>query len=99
MSKKLIYLISFVLVSALAGNAFTADDPSLVIYYSFDDVRDVIADQSSKDHDGTVQGDVTAEANGKHGGAAKFASGGYIDLDGSNFPTEDIPTSGITLAA
>jgi len=96
---KLIYLVSFVLVPALAGNAFTADDPSLVIYYSFDDVGNIVVDQSGKGHDGTVQGDVTAEANGKHGGAAKFASGSYLDLDGPSFPIEDIPTSGMTLAA
>ncbi len=99
MCGKLIYLVSFVLVLALAGNAFTADDPSLVISYSFDDVLGVIADQSGKGHDGMVQGDVTADPDGKHNGAAKFASRGYIDLDGSGFPTEDIPTSGITLAA
>ena len=99
MCGKLIYLVSFILVLALVGNAFTADDPSLVIYYSFDDVRDVIADQSGKGHDGTIQDGVTAEPDGKHNGAAKFASRGYIDLDGSGFPAEDIPTSGITLAA
>jgi len=86
MCRRLIYLVSFVLVLALAGNAFTADDPSLVIYYSFDDVRSIIADESGKGHDGTVQGNVTAELDGKHGGAAKFASGRYLDLAGSNFP-------------
>ncbi len=75
------------------------DDQSLVIYYSFDDVSGIIADQSGKGHDGTVQGDVTADTDGKQGGAAKFASGSYLDLDGPNFPPEDIPTSAITLAA
>ena len=35
---KLIYLFSFIFVLALAGNTFSADDPSLVLYYSFDDV-------------------------------------------------------------
>jgi len=99
MCRRLIYLVSFVLVLVLAGNAFTADDPSLVIYYSFDDVSGIIADQSGKGHDGTVQGNVTADTDGKQGGAAKFARGGYLDLDGPNFPVEDIPTSGITLAA
>ncbi len=99
MSKKLIYLVSFVLVLVPASNAFTADDPSLVIYYSFDDVGNIVTDQSGKGHDGTVQGDVTAEPDGKHNGAAKFASGSYLDLDGSNFPAEDIPASAITLAA
>jgi len=74
-------------------------DPSLVIYYSFDEVGDIVADQSGKGHDGTVVGDVTAEADGKYGGAANFATGSYLDLDGPNFPAEDIPTSAMTLTA
>jgi len=74
-------------------------DASLVIYYSFDEVGDIVADQSGKGHDGVVVGDVTAEANGKYGGAANFATGSYLDLDGPSFPAEDIPTSAMTLAA
>jgi hypothetical protein len=96
---KLIYPSSVVLLLVMAGNAFAADDPSLVIYYSFDNVSKVVIDQSGKGNDGTVQGDVTAEPNGKLNGAAKFAGSGYVDLDGDNFPAEDIPTSAITLAA
>ncbi|MHC4072543.1 MAG: LamG domain-containing protein, partial [Planctomycetota bacterium] len=105
MCKKLVYLTSFVLVMSLAGNAFTADDPSLIIYYSFDDVGEIVADQSGKGHDGTVVGDITAETGGKVNGAAKFegrlgaAGESYLDLDGPSFPAEDIPTSGMTLAA
>ena len=74
-------------------------DPSLVIYYSFDDVGEIVADQSGKGHDGLVVGEVTAEANGKYNGAAKFATGSYLDLGGPSFAAEDIPTSGMTLAA
>jgi len=74
-------------------------DPSLSIYYSFDDVSDVVADQSGKGHDGLVVGEVTAEAEGILAGAAKFANAGYLDLDGLNFSLEDIPTSALTLAA
>ncbi|MBW7990102.1 MAG: LamG domain-containing protein, partial [Planctomycetes bacterium] len=74
-------------------------DPSLVIYYDFDEVGDIVADQSGKGHDGVVNGDVTAEAEGKLGGAANFANGGFLDLDGPSIPAEDIPTSAMTLAA
>jgi hypothetical protein len=74
------------------------EDPSLSIYYIFDEVGDVVSDQSGKGHDGVVVGDVTAEANGMYGGAANLANAGYLDLDGANFPAEDIPTSGFTLA-
>ena len=81
----------------LAGER--APDTSLVIYYDFDEVSDIVADQSGKGHDAVVVGDVTVEAEGMYGGAASFAAGGYLDLDGANFPAEDIPTSGFTLAA
>jgi hypothetical protein len=99
MCGKLIYLFSFVLALVLAGNAFSADDPSLVIHYSFDNVSKIVIDQSGKGNDGTVQGGVTADPDGMHNGAARFTSGGFIDLDGDNFPAEDIPTSAVTLAA
>jgi len=74
-------------------------DPSLVIYYSFDEVSDVVADQSGNGHDGAVTGDITADPDGVRNGAAKFATGSYLDLDGPSIPTEHIPTSGMTLAA
>jgi len=84
-------------VRYLAGER--AGDPSLVIYYSFDEVGDIVADQSGKGHDGVVVGDVIAEADGMYNGAANFATGSYLDLDGPGFPAEDIPTSAMTLAA
>lgn len=93
------YLVSFIFMLARAGNAFSAGDPSLVIHYAFDNVGKMVIDQSGKGHNGTVQGNVAADTDGKHGGSAKFESGGYLDLDGPGFPAEDIPTSAMTLAA
>jgi len=93
--------LSYGEVRYLAGyRADTGEgDPSQVIYYSFDSVDGVVADQSGKGHDGVVTGAVTAEAGGKYNGAAKFAGGGYLDLNGPGFPAEDIPTTGMTLSA
>jgi len=91
------------LISAPTGRA--AGDPALVIYYSFDDFTDVVLDESGKGHDGVVDGDVTPWAEGKNRGAARFdgTSGpsghSFIDLNGADFPEDDIPTSAITLAA
>ena len=101
MSKKLICLISFIFVLSLANSAFAdlMNDPALVIYYSFDAFGNIVPDQSRKGHDGVVVGSVTADPDGKCNGAAKFATGSYLDLDGPSFSPEDIPTSGITLAA
>ena len=94
-------VFSLLLVTCL-NNVAPADllsDPSLVIYYSFDEVSDVVADQSGNGHDGAVTGDITADPDGVRNGAAKFATGSYLDLDGPSIPTEHIPTSGMTLAA
>ena len=101
MFRKLFYIVSFLLVFVLSTNAFAnlLADPGLVIYYSFDEVGDIVADQSGNGHDGVVNGDVTADPDGKRNGAAKFASGSYLDLDGPSIPPEHIPTTGITLAA
>ena len=101
MFKKLICLVFFTFVLGLAANASAQllGDPDLVIYFSFDEVSDIVADQSGNGHDGVVNGDVTADPGGKRGGAAKFASGSYLDLDGPGIPDEHIPKTGITLAA
>jgi hypothetical protein len=74
-------------------------DPDLVIYYSFDSFADVVPDESGKGNDGTVVGDVTPDAGGNRGGAARFANQGYLDLDGPNMPASDIPVDAMTLCA
>ncbi len=100
MSKKLMLLAIVLLVPiqmAFAANLGT--DSDLVIYYSFDEFTDVVMDQSTRGHNGTVDGDVTPDPQGLYNGAARFANGAFLDLDGPSIPPEDIPTSAITLAA
>jgi len=101
MFRKMIWLLSFVLLMVLNSNspAGFIEDSALVIYYSFDSVTDIVTDQSGNGHDGVVNGDVTFEPVGKYGGAANFASTSFLDLDGQNFPAEEVPTSAMTLAA
>jgi hypothetical protein len=97
----MIWLLSLVLLMVLNSNTSAGfiDDSDLVFYYSFDSVSDIVADQSGNGHDGVVNGDVTLEPVGKYSGAAKFASTSFLDLDGANFPTDEIPTTAMTLAA
>jgi len=101
MSKHVIYLVCSIILLSLAGPALAGlgNDPALVIYFSYDEFTDVVPDMSGKGHNGQVQGDVTFEAEGFHDGAARFANQGHLDLDGANFPDEDIPKTAITLAA
>ena len=101
MFRRLFYPVSFLLVFLLSTNTFAGllADPDLVIYYSFDEVTDIVADQSGNGYDGVVNGDITPDPEGKRNGAARFATGSYLDLDGPSIPPEHIPTSAITLAA
>ena len=107
MCRKLIYLISFILMVTLATNVYAdlITDPSIVVYYSFDEVSDIVVDQSGNGHNGVVNGDVTADPDGKRNGAAKFEGRGgpsgrsFLDLDGANFPFEENPTSAMTISA
>jgi len=99
MSERIVCLASFIFILSPAISVSSADDASAVIHYSFDEFGKIVIDQSGKGHNGAVQGTVTADSDGVHGGAARFEGGGFIDLDGDNFPTDDIPTGAITIAA
>ncbi|MHC4431965.1 MAG: LamG domain-containing protein [Planctomycetota bacterium] len=102
---KLAHLFSLVLLLGLAGNAFSdlTNDPSLVIYYDFEGFGNNLSvfDKSGKGHDATVIGSVSgiAGAGIRDSEACQVTGdGSYLDLDGLNFPTEDIPTTAFTLA-
>ena len=101
MCRQLTYLVSIFVLSVLVTHvsADLLSDPELTLYYSFDDVTDVVLDQSGHGIDGVVTGDITANPEGVRGGAAQFATGSYLDLNGPDVPSELIPTTGITLAA
>ena len=92
----ILFVISMCVLLTLSLVALAAD-PDLVIYYSFDNFGTTVIDQSGKGHDGTVVGDITPDAGGKRGGAAKFTKGSYFDLKGEIFSTADIPSDAITL--
>jgi len=93
------YLFFTVCVALVMVMGAFAQDPDLVIYYSFDSFADMVPDISGNGHDGTVVGDVTADAGGMRDGAAKFAGGAYLDLDGANFPAAQVPVEAMTLCA
>ena len=103
MCRKLAYFFSFVLVLGWVGNVFASEDPSLVIYYDFEGFGNnlFVLDKSGKGHGATVIDDVKgiAGAGVRNSEACQVTGdGSYLDLDGPNFPTEDIPTTAMTLA-
>ncbi len=108
MCRKLIYLVALVFLLGLARNvsAEIPRDPNLVIYYSYEDVGLIVADESGRGHNGTVCGDVSEYPSGiKWYKAGKFLGKwgptgySYLDLDSSTYPAEDIPKTAVTLSA
>ena len=105
MGKKLVYLTSCVLVLGLASSASSGllGDPSLSIYYDFEGFGDssTVLDKSGKGNDATVVGSVSGlvGAGARDSEACQITGhGSYLDLDGADFPAEDIPTTAFTLA-
>ena len=103
MYRKLIWPLFYVLILVWAGTTIAADDPSLVIYYDFEGFgnNSIVLDKSGKGHDATVVDDVSGltGAGIRNSEACRvIGDGSYLDLDGLNFPTEDIPTTAFTLA-
>jgi hypothetical protein len=103
MYRNLICLFSFILVSVLAGSSLAVEDPSLVIYYDFEGFgnNSTVLDKSGKGHNADVVDNVSglAGAGVRNSEACQITGeGSYLDLDGLNFPTEDIPTMAFTLA-
>ena len=75
-------------------------DPDLVLYFDYEDFDgDTVLEKSGRGYDGAINGDVTQSNDGKFGKAAHFASGSFLDLDGTNVKAEDIPTEGMSLLA
>ncbi|MCH8120793.1 MAG: discoidin domain-containing protein, partial [Planctomycetes bacterium] len=89
MSKKLIYLTSFVLVLGLALTSIVeAADPSLVGWWKFDETSGNIAyDSSGNGNDGTFVGN-PQWVPGKVGGALEFDGDDYLDC--GNGPSLEI---------
>ncbi|MDA1190223.1 MAG: LamG domain-containing protein [Candidatus Poribacteria bacterium] len=85
------------LAAAFAG---TAQDNDLILYYDYEEWgADGPVDLSGKGHVGLVVGGVERSAEGQYGGAAQFSGGGYIDLDGANWPPAQIPRDGFSVVA
>ena len=94
MYKKLVCLISFVLVLGLAGSV--SADPNLVGWWNLDESSGSTADDSSGyDNDGTVVGDVEwLPSGGQFDGAASFTGGSQrIEIS-----TSDMSASAGTVA-
>jgi hypothetical protein len=78
-----------------------AQDADLILYYDFEEFAgDEAVDMSGKGRVGVINGDVKIEADGERGNVARFAGGGsFIDMDGPNWPAEELPTDGMSLLA
>jgi len=103
LSKKLIYLTSFILVFGLVNTSVVSGvdldtDPALVGWWTFDEGSgNIAADSSGNGNDGTLNGPVEWTAEGKIGGAMKF-TGPYNYIQIQDSPSLDM-TREITIAA
>lgn len=84
--------------AALLPMALRAQDADLILYYDYETLGAKATDLSGKGHNGVVNGKIVLEA-GKHGQAARFAAMSFIDVDGPNWPADQIPRKGMSILA
>ena len=75
-------------------------DPDLVLYFDYEDFDgNTVLEKSGRGYDGEINGNVTQSDDGKFGKAGQFAAGSFLDLDGPNVKSEDVPIEGMSLRA
>lgn len=88
------------LAIALAPMASRAQDADLILYYDYEEIAgDQAVDMSGKGRIGVINGDIQIEVDGERGAVARFAGGSFIDMDGPNWPAEELPSDGMSLLA
>ena len=91
---------AFALAIAFTPIAAMAQDADLILYYDYEAFAgDEAVDMSGKGRVGVINGEIKIEADATRGNVARFSSGGFIDLDGPNWPPAETPTDGMSLLA
>jgi len=94
MCRKLIYLVSFVLVLGLAISVAEGADPSLIAWWTFDEgAGTVVGDSSGNGHDGTFVNGDPAWVEGIHGNAVQLVGPTLIEI-----PPLDVELTEATMA-
>jgi len=95
MCRKLIYLVSFVLVLGLAMSVAEGADPSLIAWWRFEEGSGTTAyDSSGNGNDGTLVGGATWAAGRYGGGIELDGTSGYVSV-----PDFELTTDTITFVA
>ena len=98
MKRHRFFLAAFAFSFALFAHADLAD-PTLSVYYNFDEEGDMVTDHSTYGNHGTItKGGSTREANdnGAQWGSALLFESTRVDMNGPEF--KNLPIEGITLA-
>ncbi len=96
-NKKYCLPLAILMILSVSGIFVQAsiNDPTLSVYYSFDDESETVKDGSQNGNDAEVKGNAKWE-NGKIGKAIALAENVWVDLNGPEF--KNAPVDGITLA-
>ncbi|MFH1882200.1 MAG: LamG domain-containing protein [Planctomycetota bacterium] len=95
MCRKMIYLVSFVLVLGLAMSVAEGADPSLIAWWRFEEGSGTTAyDSSGNGNDGTLVGGATWAAGRYGGGIELDGTSGYVSV-----PDFELTTNSITFVA
>jgi hypothetical protein len=92
---QVIFVVVAMVIAFAASTHADLSDPTLSVYYNFDENGDTVKDGSIHGNDGTIEGKVNRE-DGVFGKAIVLEPQTWVNLNGPEF--ENAPVEGITLA-
>ena len=92
--RMILMVMATLMICAVSAEA-DLSDPTLSVYYSFDEDGDTVKDGSIYGNDGTIEGKTKRE-KGVIGDAIVLEPSTWIDMHGPEF--ENVPLEGITIA-
>ncbi len=96
--KKVILIVS--LITTIITFTFAKEVEDLILYFDYEEEKGgVIADQSGRNYDGKINGNVTIVEDGERGKVAEFKANGFIALDVATITEEDLPLKGMSVLA
>ncbi len=90
-----IFVVMATLMICAVSTEADLSDPTLSVYYSFDENGDTVKDGSIYGNDGTIEGKTKRE-KGVIGDAIVLETNTWIDMNGPEF--ENVPLDGLTIA-
>ena len=94
------FIVIISLITTIINATFAKDVEDLILYFDYEEEKGgMISDQSGRNYDGKINGNVKVIEDGERGNVAEFKANGFIALDVESIAEDDLPLNGMSVLA